>query len=104
MLRPLFLLPLIALTVAPAADWPQFHGPTGDGIAMVKNVPTEWSKEKNIAWRTEIPGSGWSSPALSGGRIYLTTAVVTSGKDTGPKADRSLRAVCIDAANGNIVW
>jgi outer membrane protein assembly factor BamB len=104
--RFLHLLPFLALTAATAtaADWPQFHGPTADGIATVKNVPTEWSNEKNIAWQTEIPGSGWSSPVLSGGRIYLTTAVVTSGKDTGPKADRSLRAVCLDAATGRIIW
>jgi len=102
--RFLHLFTFLAFTAAPAADWPQFHGPTGDGIATVENVPTSWSKEKNIAWRTEIPGSGWSSPALSGGRIYLTTAVVTSGTDTGPKADRSLRALCIDAKTGQIIW
>jgi outer membrane protein assembly factor BamB len=102
--RPILLLSLIAFTFAPAADWPQFRGPNGDGHASAKNLPQEWSSEKNIAWRTEIPGRGWSSPALSGGKIYLTTAVVTSGEEASPKADRSLRALCLDAVTGKVVW
>lgn len=100
LLAALFFLPLLAQ----AGDWPQFRGPTEDGHATAKELPTEWSREKNIAWRTEIPGRGWSSPALHKGRIYLTTAVVTAGEESSPKADRSLRAVCLDAASGHIVW
>jgi len=96
-------LPFLAL-VTRAADWPKFRGPTSDGIATVTNLPLTWSGEKNIAWKTEIPGSGWSSPVLAGGKIYLTTAVVTSGSEASPKADRSLRALCLDAATGNILW
>jgi outer membrane protein assembly factor BamB len=87
-----------------AADWPQFRGPAGDGHAQVKNLPQQWSAEKNIAWKVEIPGRGWSSPVLVGGRIYLTTAVVTAGEEASAKADRSLRALCLDAADGKIVW
>lgn len=104
MFRPLFLLPLLTLTFARAGDWPQFHGPAANGISTAKNVPAEWSSEKNIAWKTEIPGSGWSSPALADGRIYLTSAVVTAGDESSPKADRSLRAICVEAATGKIVW
>ena len=98
-----FLLPILALS-APAADWPQFRGPTGDGIASVKSLPMEWSGDKNIAWKKEIPGRGWSSPVLAGGKIYLTTAVVTRGDEASPKADRSLRALCLDAATGILLW
>lgn len=103
MMRPLFFLSLLTLTTR-GADWPQFRGPNGDGHADAKNLPMEWTREKNVAWRTEIPGRGWSSPALSKGRIYLTTAVVTSGEESNPKADRSLRALCLDAASGRILW
>ncbi len=87
-----------------AADWPQFRGPAGDGHAKVKNLPLEWNGKKNIAWRAEIPGRGWSSPVLVDGRIYLTTAVVTAGDEASPKADRSLRALCLSAAEGKILW
>lgn len=102
-MKRLLLLPFLAL-ITHAADWPQFRGPTADGIATVKNLPLTWSGEKNIAWKAELPGSGWSSPVLVGGKIYLTTAVVTTGSEASPKADRSLRALCVDAATGKILW
>jgi outer membrane protein assembly factor BamB len=86
----------------PAADWPQFRGPTGDGRATAKDLPTEWSETKNVAWKTEISGSGWSSPSLFRNRLYLTTAVpVDSGSANGPL---SLRALCVDAATGKVIW
>jgi outer membrane protein assembly factor BamB len=85
-------------------DWAEFRGPRGDGQAYVKSAPLAWSAEENIAWKTEIPGQGWSSPSLSEGKIYLTTAVVTQGKEEDAKADRSLRALCVDAATGKIDW
>jgi outer membrane protein assembly factor BamB len=83
---------------ATAEDWPQFRGPTADGISSSKNVPVEWSSTENVAWKRTIPGVGWSSPALSNGKLYLTTAV---GEGEAPT---SLRAVCVDAANGRIIW
>lgn len=78
------------------ADWSQFRGPRGDGIAAATNVPVEWNATNNVAWRAEIPGNGWSSPVLAGGRLYLTTAV--SGEAL------SLRALCLDAGSGKIIW
>ncbi len=61
---------------AAAADWPQFRGPRGDGHAdsVAKNLPTTWNDTQNIAWQTEIPGRGWSSPIVLANRIWLTTA------------------------------
>jgi hypothetical protein len=46
------------------AEWPQFRGPRGDGVAEVKEAPLRWSTTENIAWRTEVPGTGWSSPCM----------------------------------------
>ncbi len=64
----------IAVPFANAADWPQFRGPRGDGIADAKGLPTVWNDTKNVAWQTELPGRGWSSPIVLGNRIWLTTA------------------------------
>ena len=58
-----------------AQDWPEFRGPTGQGVARAEHLPLHWSPTKNIAWKQKIPGNGWSSPLVSAGRIYLTTAV-----------------------------
>src|SRR6478736_3514556 len=82
-----------------AEDWPEFRGPTGQGISTAHDVPVQWNADKNIAWGVEIPGRGWSSPVLVGGRIYLTTAVAErNGRDV------SLRVLCLSAADGKTVW
>ena len=94
----------LALALTPtlrAADWSQFRGPTAQGHGDAKNPPTEWAPGKNVAWRTELPGGGWSSPVIAAGKVYLTSAVP---KGEGPKADHSLRAVCLDAKTGALVW
>jgi outer membrane protein assembly factor BamB len=96
------LLVFFVADVCPAADWPQFRGPTGDGHAQAKNLPATWNETTNIAWKAEIPGKGWSSPSLFQNRLYLTTAEpVNAAEPTGPQ---SLRTLCVDAANGRIVW
>ncbi len=84
---------------AQAENWPEFRGPTGQGIYAGKNLPIEWSPTKNVAWVKPIPGKGWSSPIVQDGRIYLTSAVPIP--DT---KDLSLQAICLDAASGKQLW
>ena len=55
-----------------AQDWPQFRGPGGLGISSAKNLPAEWSDDKNLLWKTKLTGPGASSPILVGDKIYLT--------------------------------
>lgn len=93
-----FLALIPALTLS-AADWQQFRGPTADGHADAAKLPTEWDATKNITWRRELPGNGWSSPVVAAGKIYLTTAVPGA-----TRGDYSLRALCLDARTGAIVW
>lgn len=88
-----------SVATAAAADWPEFRGPTRDGISTATNVPIEWSATENIAWKQPIPGTGWSSPVLVDGKIYLTTATGTA-----EAGDISLRVLAIDAADGKILW
>lgn len=57
------------------AGWPEFRGGAADGISRIGSIPLEWTEEKNIGWRVDIPGLGWSSPVIENGRIFLTTAV-----------------------------
>ncbi len=88
-----------ALIYAGETEWPQFRGPGGEGHSAAANVPIKWSATENIAWKTAVPGHGWSSPVLSRGRLYLTSAVsATAG------AEPTLRAICLDAETGRIVW
>ncbi|MCI0359551.1 MAG: PQQ-like beta-propeller repeat protein [Planctomycetaceae bacterium] len=62
------------LIPARADDWPQFRGPRGDGTAEARNLPTAWGGFGGVTWQTEIPGRGWSSPIVVGGRVWLTAA------------------------------
>src|SRR4249920_758922 len=88
----------VGANAAVAEDWPQFRGPAGNGVSTSKNVPLKWSATEHVIWKQAIPGSGWSSPVLSGGKLYLTTAT-----DLGMDAV-SLRALCLDAADGRTLW
>jgi outer membrane protein assembly factor BamB len=95
---------LLLLPNAPTPDhapdgWPEFRGPTGQGLVLSGKLPTEWGPDKNVAWKKEIPGKGWSSPIILDGRIYLTTAVPVEGKK-----DQSLRTLCLDAKTGKSLW
>lgn len=57
-----------------AGDWPQFRGPDGTGVLPKIEHPLTWSATANLAWKTELLGSGWSSPVVIGERIFVTTA------------------------------
>lgn len=91
------LLKVLALCLLCANDWPQFRGPNSDGNAAGPATPVEWSDTKNVAWKTPIPGLGWSSPVCVEDRVYLTTAV--------PQGEGlSLRVLALDAGSGKVVW
>jgi outer membrane protein assembly factor BamB len=82
------------------ADWPDFRGPSGQGIATGR-LPTDWGPDKNIAWKRPIPGHGWSSPVVAKGTIFLTTSILS-----GEKAAKtlSLRVLALEAATGKTLW
>jgi len=64
-----FLFPLHA------ADWPQWRGADQNNHApSTAKPPIEWSEDKNVSWKTAIPGRGHSTPIFVKGRIYLTSA------------------------------
>lgn len=86
---------LLFSSTLPANDnWPQFRGPAGDGIAADSDIPTTWSEEENVAWKTEIHGLGWSSPVIFGDQVWLTTAT-PDGKE--------LSVLCLDKETGKVL-
>ena len=95
----LLLLILLVLFLpklsAQEEDWPQFRGPGGQGHALARGLPLEWSETKNITWKVPIPGHGWSSPVIQGEKIWLTTSI-----DQG----RSLRALCFQRSDGKLLY
>ncbi len=70
------LLTLVALLAAGAAaaaqDWPQWRGPEGMASSEAKGLPVDFGGD--TAWKLPVKGSGISSPIVSEGRVFLTTA------------------------------
>jgi len=89
----LLVLLLILCSPVLAEDWPEFRGPSGQGVSEERGLPLTWSETGNVKWKITIPGKGWSSPAILGDRIWLTTA---------SEDGKSLRAVCVDRNTGAI--
>jgi outer membrane protein assembly factor BamB len=95
-------LALTATMAGSAEDWPQFRGPTGQGHSSERGLPLEWSETTNITWKVPVDGSGWSSPVVSNGRVWLTT-VRDEADDRGRTRRISLRALAFDAESGRLV-
>ena len=92
-------------------DWPQFRGPTGNGISLATNVPLTWSPTQNVKWKASLPSRGRSSPVLLGGRIWLTTAAETNvrtfaaGPDQMQQAERVvIGVICLERATGKQIY
>ena len=86
-MKNVFAIGLVAFssTVSPAqSNWPQFRGEQSLGVATNQNLPTTWSTNKNVAWKSEVPGWGWSSPIIWGDKIFVTS-VIKDGEVETPK-------------------
>lgn len=64
-----------AAFTAQAENWPNWRGPTSDGVSLETNLPAEWSTEKNILWRRELPGAAGATPIVWEDRIFLTAGL-----------------------------
>jgi outer membrane protein assembly factor BamB len=100
------LLVLFAPCAAWSADWPQFRGPTGQGISEEKGLPVRWSPQDNIAWKVKLPGAGASSPIVLGKRVYITcySGYGLEEKEPGKQEDLRRHLLCLDRANGKTIW
>jgi outer membrane protein assembly factor BamB len=67
-------LPLVVVFLA-AADYPQFRGPAGTGVAPAADPPLSWSDKENLAWTAKLPGTGWAQPVVVGNTVFVTAAV-----------------------------
>ncbi len=102
------------------ANWHQWRGPLATGVAPQADPPIEWSQNRNLKWKAEIPGVGKSSPVIWGNRVFLTTAMNTQKKvpgalppDQQPKRPFDITfpdtlyeyiVLCLDRDSGRIMW
>ncbi|EAQ79628.1 outer membrane protein assembly factor BamB family protein [Blastopirellula marina] len=83
---------LLPRAVAHAENWPDWRGPNNAGISHEKNLPTQWSKDQNVAWRVELPGAAGATPVIWDDHIFLTSV---EGDD--------LVLICLDTS-GKQLW
>ena len=76
--------------LAGQAHWPQWRGPALNGVAP-GDAPLDWSGTRNVSWKIEIPGRGFSSPIVWGDKLFLTTAVPTGKGGASPDGRRRRR-------------
>jgi outer membrane protein assembly factor BamB len=125
------LITLALATAAHAADWPGFRGPNGSAVAEDSQLPAEWGKDRNVAWKVALPGYGWSCPVVSGDKVFVTTAVSDKqrkpaagfgggpgggggfggggpkggfGRQEPPDDVYKFQVVCLNAGDGKILW
>ena len=100
------LLFALGLCAFMGADWRQFRGPDGLGISNENGLPVEWSSQKNLVWKVKLPGAGASSPVTLGNRIFVTcySGYGMNPKEPGKMEDLRRHLVCLDRADGRIVW
>ncbi len=102
-----------------AEVWPQWRGPEGQGHAsLAHDLPVTWSETEHVAWKTPLPGRGWSSPVLDATHAWMTTAIESEATEA-DKAQRlagaknpqplqvsgpvTMRALCVDRETGRLV-
>ena len=86
---------IFGVSAAGAEEWPGWRGPRGDGSSLETDVPTKWSATDNVAWKTELPGRGHSSPIVFGDYVFTNTCDQEN-------EDRIL--ICLNRKNGKILW
>ena len=84
---------LLFASAASAADWPQWRGPTWNGVSQETNLPVNWSEQRGIVWKADIPEWGDSTPAIWGNAVFLTS-----------QHDDNLLVLKLDKATGHIAW
>ena len=113
----LFCVGFLAMAPVVWADnWPQFRGAEHNYLHNSRELPHEWSRDRNIRWVARVPGRAWSSPVVWGDKVFIATAIQeVEGKDTAPPPNyRSGRVGadsvyrwelhCLDRNTGETLW
>ena len=55
-----------------AADWPQFRGPSYDGVSPEKGISKVWNqKPPKMVWTVPMTDDGYAGPCVAGGKVFI---------------------------------
>ncbi len=102
--------------------WPQWRGPQASGVAPHGDPPIEWNENKNVRWKTEIPGQGHATPIVWGDTVFVTSAIKTDkqvelepievpqrrrgrrGRSAAPSSTYKFVIFAINRSDGSVHW
>ena len=87
------LLPLLLSLPLVAENWPNWRGPSANGISKEQNLPVKWSRTENIVWKLPMPSKTGATPIIWGNNIFLNVA-----------EGGSLHLWRVDKAKGTPIW
>ncbi len=98
-------------------NWSQFRGGDRAGVANAKTLPDTWDATKNVVWKADVPGRGWSSPVVWGDKIFVTTVVsdekllaakkglyINDLQGKTPPGEHRWLVCCLDFNTGKMLW
>ncbi len=91
----LLLVTSLLFSSTQAQNWPNWRGPNGDGTSTEINLPVKWDSITNVLWKSEVPGTGHSSPIIWENKLFTLSAV----SETNEKI-----LLCFDVENGDLLW
>jgi outer membrane protein assembly factor BamB len=89
------LLLAVSAGFVAAEDWPGWRGPRADGTVADRGFPLTWSATENVKWKTELAGTGHSSPVVSKGKVFVAGCV---------EQEKTRVLYCLDRVTGKILW
>ncbi|MFM8393231.1 MAG: PQQ-binding-like beta-propeller repeat protein, partial [Acidobacteriota bacterium] len=93
----LVLSATMALLVARAENWPNWRGPSLNGVSSEKDLPIRWGDTDNVAWKIPMPDRSGSTPVIWGEKIFLNVA-------EGTKTSGALSLWALDRKKGELLW
>ena len=92
----LHLITIAAFLLAPtlfAGNWPHWRGPDFYGVSDEKDLPVEFSHEKNVTWKLPLPELSGSTPIIWRDRVFLNVA-----------EKGSLYLWCVERTQPKVLW
>ena len=99
-LRHIVVVVALSATVSlHAENWPQWRGPSLNGVSAERSLPIRWSKTENVTWKLDLPAWSGSTPIVWGDHVFLSVA-----EDLRQQNGDNLFLWCIDRGKGTVLW
>jgi len=93
----LALSTVMVLVVTRAENWPNWRGPSLNGVSQERDLPVKWSDTENVTWKLAMPDRSGSTPVVWGDTIFLNVA-------EGTKVSGQLSLWALNRRKGDILW